>query len=604
MYKYKRGVNNIDQAKKLEYMITDNLSTCLSMTANLELKRPYNGMYIQDGKVLMLGMLEKILMNDKEYNMSQVTTSINNVCCDEYISSIDLENDVFEYNIGSLSYKKTFYLYNKILCIEYEINNKENSNAIFKINPLLTYRKLDAMKTSNLLKFNQRKDKDGAVVNLSIMDQENIVLKSKEFSWLQEVQFLNNIKHEYINTNSIKEIYTEDAFIPGVFEIKLLPFETKKACIFISSLEFDIDLLNLTDIKTYKINKKQSIVENVAQEYVELRELACGIDNLDFEDKLVSKIPYSLDYETLIANDLKTINEDELIIYISNLINIVKSIDGEYLSLGKIDKAIKALVKIRRYIWLIGDVYLINIETVKIYTKLKLWYIESINRLLQKKDVMELFYDFTREIIYSIFDNEKRNDILNDIETISLMYNAIRIYENMNQSKNVEDMLLFNFREKLKTKIENEFWIDDLRLMKRTLDETEHIPTIEMIYTLSLSYPCIVGNIPIKLLDTIFKELYTPYGMREVPKNSNISNGAIYPKYMAHFVKANLRQNGVTRASQKIAYNLVKELMQDISKHVNGGIKQIYNEKGISVDSNSYDLLTNAEIIRLYGMLT
>ena len=73
---------------------------------------------------------------------------------------------------------------------------------------------------------------------------------------------------------------------------------------------------------------------------------------------------------------------------------------------------------------------------------------------------------------------------------------------------------------------------------------------------------------------------------------------------MAHFVKANLRQNGVTRASQKIAYNLVRELLQDISKYENGGIKKVYHEKGIKVDNVGYDLLTNAEVIRLYDMLT
>ncbi|MNP50478.1 hypothetical protein D3C76_1447440 [compost metagenome] len=73
---------------------------------------------------------------------------------------------------------------------------------------------------------------------------------------------------------------------------------------------------------------------------------------------------------------------------------------------------------------------------------------------------------------------------------------------------------------------------------------------------------------------------------------------------MAHFVKANLRQNGVTRASQKIAYNLVKELMLDINKHVNGGIRKIYHEKGLSIDTVTYDLYTNAEIIRVYDMLT
>ena len=125
-----------------------------------------------------------------------------------------------------------------------------------------------------------------------------------------------------------------------------------------------------------------------------------------------------------------------------------------------------------------------------------------------------------------------------------------------------------------------------------------------MLYAFSLSYPCISSELSIKVLDTIFKELYTPYGLRIVPKTYVDSKGAIYPKYMSYFVKANLRQNGFTRASQKIAYNLVKDLYQEMDKYVNGGIKKVYNEKGINIDSVSYDLLTNAEIIRLYDMLT
>ena len=62
---------------------------------------------------------------------------------------------------------------------------------------------------------------------------------------------------------------------------------------------------------------------------------------------------------------------------------------------------------------------------------------------------------------------------------------------------------------------------------------------------------------------------------------------------MAHFVKANLRQNGVTRASQKIAFNLVKELFQDINKYVNGAIKNIYSEKD---DYRDIHIITLSEI--------
>ena len=49
----------------------------------------------------------------------------------------------------------------------------------------------------------------------------------------------------------------------------------------------------------------------------------------------------------------------------------------------------------------------------------------------------------------------------------------------------------------------------------------------------------------------------------------------IYPKYMAHFIKANLRLTGITRASQKIAYNLVKELLHDVGKNINGGFNTL-----------------------------
>ena len=71
---------------------------------------------------------------------------------------------------------------------------------------------------------------------------------------------------------------------------------------------------------------------------------------------------------------------------------------------------------------------------------------------------------------------------------------------------------------------------------------------------------------------------------------------------MAYFIKANLRLTGITRASQKIAYNLVKELLQDVGKYVNGGTKKVYSEKGVAIDGMSYDILTNAEMVRLYHM--
>ena len=202
-----------------------------------------------------------------------------------------------------------------------------------------------------------------------------------------------------------------------------------------------------------------------------------------------------------------------------------------------------------------------------------------------------------------ILNDELYKEYLKNIEFVSLLFNALKIYEDMLNKKEIEEKIVYVALEELKLKVERKFWNEEKRVLKKNLDEYEIYVNIDMLYTVSLSYPCIGDSIQFKLLDTVFKELYNPYGLREYSKNTLKNTGLIYPKYMAHFVKANLRQNGVTRASRKIAFNLVRELLLDLNKYVNCGIKKVYSEKGYNIDTLPYDLLTNAEIVRLYDML-
>ena len=73
---------------------------------------------------------------------------------------------------------------------------------------------------------------------------------------------------------------------------------------------------------------------------------------------------------------------------------------------------------------------------------------------------------------------------------------------------------------------------------------------------------------------------------------------------LVHFLKANLRQMGVTRASQKLAYNLVKDAFGEIGKNTVGTVKYKYNEKTKKAIGNTVSAMTNAELIRAFDMLT
>lgn len=591
MYKYKRGINNLEQAKRLEFCLSNNLKTYLTMTACLENKKPFHALYIRNNKVMVENVIEKIEVADKVYRMAELNTSTQTLSCDEYISSIDLSSYTFEYDTDECSYLKTIYFIEKedILCIDYEIKNKTQSQINFSFIPLITYRDMFTMKKTARLKFNQREVENGQLINLSVMDKENIVIKSDNAEFNQEIKYLNNVKHEYIDDKLSKKIYTEDLYVPGEFNVKLKANETKKVKIYFSDKDFSVSEYASYDMLEEKQEKLKDLSNKIKDEYVELKDMAIVIDNLDMEEQLIPSIPYVSSSQNVIQD----------------LTNIIQAVEGQYLVPKKIKEAKRALIRLKKSIEDIDY----SEDNEKELVLLKLWYIESLNRVLQKSNNdsdIEIYFSFVRNIVDGIIvENETvKKAYMKYIEVISLWYNALKIYENMLNKQNIDSTSIYMLAEETKNTIVNDFWNEEKRIMKYNLDEKENYANVSMIYTLSLSYQCVAEDIPAKLLDTIFKELYTPYGLREISKNSDKNNGYIYPKYMAHFVKANLRQNGVTRASQKIAYNLIKELVLDIGKYVNGGIKKVYHEKGINIDSVTFDLLTNAEIMRLYDMLT
>ena len=608
MYKYKRGINNIDEARQVEYVLSNGIDTCLCMSACCEARKPYNGLYIKDGKIIIENIIESIKIKDKVYSIGQLETATKVISSLNYIESIDLKENKIVYDIGKLTYTKsiTFSQKYKVLCIEYNVKNKVAENVLFKSIVMATYRDLYEMKDGSFVNFNQRKLANGLMINLSVMNNENVVLQSNDMKFNNKKVFLNNVKHDFVNLNGDKDVYTEDLLIPGSFEVTIKPNEERKIRIYISSKEEKLNRINQQYIENELNASNEIILSSIDENFVELRDLALSISNLDLKENIISSLPYDKDYNKIIVHDNIKINTssdiNKLIIDMDAFINIIRSIDGQYLTFNKINKANRVLLKIRRYIKNLEALNIKEINFTKKFILLKLWYVEEINNLLKKENNLLLYFDIVKDIVYDAIKN--RDLILDEIKFVALFYNAIKIYDNMLTQKEIADIIVSEQIEFVEKLINEKFWCENKRILKRNVNDIEEVASVDMIYTISLSYPCLIGDLSIKLLDTIFKELYTPYGLRRFSKNSQLNDGLIYPKYMTHFVKANLRQNGITTASQKIAYNMVKELLQDINKNVNGGVKKVYHEKGLNINNMGYDLLTNAELIRLYNMLS
>ena len=604
MFKYDRKTDNIKSLEKVSMYMSDSKNVCTSLLGSFEAKKTSQGLFIENGNVLLLNMFERIENGDRVYKILNYETSsqVNNTL--EYIESVDLEHNSIVYKFNDIVIKKMLCFKEKeeILQIKYVIENNSDAKADVYSFPYVTCRDFINMKKENVLKFNQRKLEKGVMLNLSITSNINLVLKSFEAKYINEFQNICNIKHKCIYSDTECDDVIEDVFKPGEFKVSVKKGDIKEFSIYVSTKDFDLVSIINEDLFKLQDEKKEKLLKNIEKEYIELRELVLGINVCDMDGKLISSLPYTRDNSRL-EIEKNEFRIDQIVKIIKDVTEIVKSIDGRYIVLDKVKEAKIDLIKIRRFIKEVDSLKLENDYALKEITLLKFWYIEIINRLYSKDEDISLFVPQIKDIIVDTINNRNKEIVLEDLECVCLIYNALKIYENMTTSGVGEEIIAYNTYKKLENLIETEFWDTEKNILKRNLRDVECVANISMLYTISLSYPCIIGNMKMKVLDTIFKELYTPYGLREISENSESYNGNIYPKYMAHFLKANFRQNGFTRASQKLAYNLVKELLLDVSKYENCGIKKIYNDKVKNFESPQYDILTNAEVIRLYKML-
>ena len=108
MFKYKREINNYEQARQIEYSFSDNSKACFCTTGSLLTRKPYHGMYIRNGKVLLENLVETFEVDGQTYKVVEIDTNSRELNSKEWITNIDLEKNLFEYSFGDISYTKRF----------------------------------------------------------------------------------------------------------------------------------------------------------------------------------------------------------------------------------------------------------------------------------------------------------------------------------------------------------------------------------------------------------------------------------------------------------------------------------------------------------------
>lgn len=632
---YKKGINKKEEASNIEYVFSNNLGVYINMPINYKDFTPYHGLYITQeefNSVICLDrVIEEIEIGKEKICLEQELSGgkeaynggfeyLEELCLQPVPSEKYLCKDVLVMKQYILSEKE------KVLCISYDITNNSNDNIKFRSYPCVTQREVFDTKRKSLLKLTCNKTQDGTKVTLSIRENRDLYLKSRNSKCVHKENYLEGVEYNFPMDKDKLKTYINDLYIPSYFEVEVKKKNSQKVEIFVALENIDLEQYSSEQMLKDVIQKNEDITAQINEKYYELKSMAISANSLNYIDKknkkfvILDSIPFKKD-----KND-----------YVSNLIT---SIEGNYIILGRLKQAGMILssipAKINHEVENGNISKLEELEAVLIY-------IDIVNKYLSKADcddgekariceyikkVMDRYLDSKPIYISeSKEDIDKNNDdvYINEkgmvvykvgskeriyLKVNCLWFNALKVYINLIGNglyKNDEiDYIkkIYDISDKLQKRILEDFWDEQNRVLKYELNESSEASS-DMLYALCLSNPLVYDLVAMKIIDTIFKELYTPYGLRKFNVKSGQYDGYVYPHLMANFVKANLRLNGVTRATQKISYNLVKELLLEITKSNVGSVKYMYDEKTKKGFGPAISGITNSEMIRLFDMLT
>lgn len=605
---YKKNINNIQSSRNMEYTMSNNLGIYMNQTVIGENISPYHGLFIKQeenrDEVYLSKIIEQIKIDGKVYSISDIKTNEETYGGSEYLEEFNrYPVPSFKYNIeGLVNFEKkyAFSLDQNILCINYDIENLTSTSVNLKILPLVTKRNLFTSKRESMLKLNSDRIPEGFKVTLSMLDKKCMYMQSKDFKVKEKAHYINGIRYDYAINSIDKKLYLDDLYVPGYFEYTVKANTKINIQIYVSCENIDLTDKSICFEKLYEqaIEKEKMVTLGIDENFFELKSLAISASHLNYIDTTNKKF-------ILLKSLPNAVTKGEY------LADVISSIYGNYVLLKKYKEAYRILESIK---------YRLEKEKVE-YTKHQYYqtlftYIEALNKYInsegattEEKSHFNLYIKEKIEEIINLEDKDKIYDnsfiITFDDKRYLLIniywYNALKVYVNNIADSNMMSEI-YNMAKSLKDNLIATFFDETNKVLKYEASDDAYASS-DMLYAMDLSNPLIHDRIAMLVIDTAFKELYTPYGIRKFSVKSGKYDGYVYPHLMATFVNSNLRQNGVTRATQKIAFNLVKELLQEINKETVGTVKYKYDEKTKKAYGMPINSLTNSEIIRLYNML-
>ncbi len=630
-----------------EWLITNGIGGFAASTITGGNTRRYHGLLTASlnppiQRHLILSQLHETVTSDgRSYNLHAFSTGDFISEGYHYLESFELDPlPVFNYVIGDISIKKTVTMvYGKnTVAVLYDIRSGSSPLEI-RITPLVNFRDYHGESNKHHMKFQQRYEESETRIKPFDMDLTILLSLSGSTYIPFEDCWFENMHYKEEQERGLND--REDHYIPGSFDIRLNPREVKTIT-FICTIEKDIGS-----------HDGQLLIDN------EKERISALIKNAGYKDSfanlLVRASDHFISYRQ--STGAKTIlagypwftdwGRDAMI-----------SLCGLTLCTGRFDDAAQILYTFSEYIkyGLFPNMFPDTGDEPGYNTvDAALWYFEAISKYVEytgdTEFVMSKLYPSMHQIIEAYrtgtlhnihmdidgliiagdentqltwMDAKADNTVFTPrhgkaVEINALWYNSLKVFVHMTEELGNDADFYRQLSELVKKSFKDVFWNEEGKYLNDVInnDIVDDSVRPNQIFAVSLTNPVIEGREAKLIVEKVWKELYTAYGLRSLSpasprykgryiggrfeRDSAYHQGTVWAWLIGHFITAFARTFGKQEVYGEVTALFFKPFKDHMMNACLANISEIFDaDEPLTPRGCFAQAWSVAEVLRAY----
>lgn len=546
----------------------------------------------------------------------------------------------FFYRIGDISIeKKVCMVYGKnTVAIVYKIQNGIDE-ASLRLTPLVNFRDYHHNSSKEHLNFTQTSFDKGIIIKPTYYDIDiKLHCSEGEFHKESGCYFLNMF-YQAESDRGLEAL--EDHYIPGYFEIKLQPGEIKSLT-FIASIEDKLDevdgekLIDREVGRLLKIQEVSGLKDDFARSLVKAADTFIVYRQSTDTKTIIAGYPWFTDWgrDTMIAFTGLTLatgrfqDARDILFTFSKyvkfgLIPNVFPDAGHEPSYNTVDAALWYFEAVYKYVKYTGD-----------YKFIKDNIFEALKQIIDSYSKGTLF-SIKMDTDYLISAGEDGTQLtwmdakVGDwvvtprngkcVEINALWYNALMVMSSLAKEFKEDINVYMDIAGEVKKSFVKLFWNSDKKCLYDVVmkDYKDDKVRSNQIMAVSLSFTVIEGEMAKRIVEIVWKELYTSWGLRSLsPKeygyigfyggsqyerDSAYHQGTVWTWPLGQFITAFMKSNGYTVENGKKALMFIEPFKDHLRDAGIGSISEIFDGNEPTLPKGCFSQAWSVgEILRAY----